>query len=244
METLARYALCLAVAVLVNAPGMLVGQQIINPYRYAGGGGGLASFSDDFNRANSTSLGSNWTEADTDIEILSNTLSLIDSADFTQKVAIYSATACATVNQYIKSTITLGVPGAIFPSFYFRYTNSSSAFYEIRVDRANGWIRWYHWTAIGGTSTELTSIEPWTYANGTVGIAVSGTGTSTVVRFWGSVTANAPDTGGTTWDSNAATVTITVDPSVAVNSGAYLGLGGINNSGTVTHDNFYGGDIP
>jgi hypothetical protein len=72
-----------------------------------------------------------------------------------------------------------------------------------------------------------------------------GTGNSTVIRVWTSPTANAPDAGGTTWDSAGPANTLSDDPASPVDSGSYVGFGGIGSGGNpLAYDNFFGGDVP
>lgn len=201
------------------------------------GGGSLAAFSDDFNRADSDSLGANWTEADGDIDIFSNTARLSEGG-FGENYAIYSATSCTTVEQFVRFTMT--AEGG-YPSIPLRYTNSSSAFYVIEF--SNTTVDWYHKSAIGGTSTQINaSSGSISISSGSVlAMSISGTGTSTEVKVWinpTSGTVNLPSTWG------AATVTFTDNPASPVDTGGYVGLGGAQGSAdTVRYDNFYGGDI-
>lgn len=200
------------------------------------GGGGLAAFSDDFTRADNDSLGGNWTEADGDIDIFSNTARLSEGG-FGENFAIYSATACTTVNQYVR--FTYQTEGG-YPQIPLRYTNSSTAFYF--VEFSNTTVDWYHKSQIGGTSTQINaSSGSISIASGTViGITVSGTGTSTEVKVWIN-----PGTGTdpTTW--GAATITFTDNPASPVDTGGYVGLGGVQGSADVVrYSAFYGGDTP
>lgn len=202
----------------------------------AGGGGGLAAFSDDFNRADSDSLGANWTEADGDIDIFSNTARLGDGS-FGENFAIYTATSCTTVNQYIKLTI---VTENNYPQIPIRYTNSSSPFYYIEF--SNSSVDWFHTTQIGGTDTQINS-SPGTvslYPGVVIGIAISGTGSSTEVKIW---IDPGSGTDPTTW--GAADVTFTDNPPSPVDTGGYVGIGGVQSAAnSVRYENFYGGDTP
>ena len=60
--------------------------------------GGLASFSDDFNRG---SLGANWTLEAGVLAIVANELATQETFDFSHKIGIYSATPLAA-NEYVK----------------------------------------------------------------------------------------------------------------------------------------------
>ena len=210
----------------------------IQPSRFGGGGGGGSpvSFSDDFNRTDADSLGANWTEADGDIDIFSNTARLSEGG-FGENYAIYTGTACATANQYVR--ITMAAEGG-YPSIPLRYTNSSSAFYVIEF--SNTTVDWYHKSAIGGTSTQINaSSGSISISSGSVlAMSISGTGTSTEVKVWIN-----PGSGidPSTW--GAATITFTDNPASPVDTGSYVGIGGAQGSAnTVQYDLFYGGDNP
>lgn len=205
----------------------------------AAGGGGLASFSDNFNRADNASMGANWTEIAGNIDIASNKASGQDTADFSEKEAVYSGASTSTANQYWKFTIS--GTGACRPSVILRYTNSGSPFYEVQFDTVN--VHWNHWTAVAGTKTPITTPGFVCTFPATIGGTITGTGNSTVIRLWLSPTANAPDAGGATWDSASPTLTISDDPPSAVNTGALMGVGGFS-SGVLTWDDFFGGDVP
>ncbi len=205
--------------------------------------GSVAAFSDNFNRADSDSLGANWTEAANDCDIVSNQASWPTTFDFSEKAAIYSGTACTTTTNYVK--ITLDAVGVALPSVIFRYTNSSSAFYELYLDVTNQKLKWYHWTAVGGTQTLINGPAGASFTFTlpvTIGVTWTGAGNSTTVRTWLTPSANAP-TSATSWDGGAATVVISDDPASAVDSGGYIGMGGVSN-GTLLADDFFGGDVP
>lgn len=109
LEQMKRTFLIILWALVAMWPVLLVGQGVrpalvgASAIRPAAGGGG-AAFSDDFNRADSTSLGANWTEQTSDIEIFSNTFRIV-SGSFVNTVAIFN-TATTTVNQYAQFSVT------------------------------------------------------------------------------------------------------------------------------------------
>lgn len=208
-----------------------------------GGGGGGGGISDDFNRSNNDSLGGNWTEAVTDIDIDSNTASAPGEFNNLPSYAIHN-TPLSTVNQYIKSSLTFS--GNSQPSVFFRYTDASSAFYELRFDVVNNRAKFFHWTADGGTATEITTLTALTISSPvTVGVTLTGTGNSTEVRVWLSPSGNAPDSAISWGGDTTPDATITDNPSSAVDSGLKVGIGvGASSAGAVTHDDVFGGDIP
>ncbi len=205
--------------------------------------GGGASFSDAFTRTDNDSLGANWTEADTDIDIVSNAAKSAGTFDNSQSFAIYTGTACNTVSQYVKMTWTS--TGISRPSIYLRYT-ASGPYYEVSFNQTDDLVYWIHWTGVGGTRTEIP-VTPPSLTMGTtetVGVTITGTGNSTVVKVWLSPTGDAP-TDASTWGGSASNVTFTDDPASAVNTGNNVGIGtGLNNNSDVIIDDFFGGDIP
>jgi hypothetical protein len=203
-------------------------------------GSSLAAFSDDFNRGDSDSLGANWTETGGDIDIASNTLSFV-AGSYAAMLAVHN-TPCNTVSQYVKVKMTSSLTylGALL-----RYTNSSSDYYLIAATGGTN-FGWFSYTSLGAGEVQQgadTSLAGWGNPE-SIGVTITGTGTNTVVRVWRNPTANAPDAGGTTWDSSAAGITWTSDPSNAVDTGNYIGLGGSQSSGPTAMDDFFGGDIP
>lgn len=206
-------------------------------------GGGLSAFSDNFNRADSDSMGSNWTETEGDIDIASNKASCPTTFDFSQKNIVFTGTACATVNQYAKTTFNT-TSGTCHFGVIFRYIGSSSAYYQLEFDEPNKRVKWTHWTQVGGTQTDISaysSIGSWATDPVTFGCTITGTGNSTIVSIWLNPTANIPDSA-SSWDGGAATIVFTDDPSSPVNTGNNVGIGGFS-SGDLTMDDFYGGDL-
>lgn len=204
-----------------------------------------SSFSDNFNRTDADSLGANWAEITSssfDIDIVSNAANAPNTSSLDEKAAIYTGTALATAEQYIK--ITFGAnPINSRPGVIFRATDGSSAYYEVRFDDANDQIQWNH-LASGGGSETLIGFTLYTVTFPfTVGLTISGTGNSTVVRVWDAPTANAP-TSATSWDGGAADFSLGDNPGSPVDAGAYVGIGGLGASGALIWDDLFGGDIP
>lgn len=216
------------------------------PQVASGGGGGKSSFSDNFNRANETPLAGNWTVVSGTVNLTSNTVQAPNTSDFSEKEAVYNATACTTVEQYIKVTLTAANPTGCRPGAIFRYTNSSSAYYEIwcLLDTPFSTVYWVQIASVGGAQTTVGTYLFSTLAPGdAVGIVCTGTGNSTAINVWDRPTANAPTTNAL-WDGGAPSYSITDDPGSPVNSGGFLGIGGIGAAGILGWDNFFGGDIP
>lgn len=199
------------------------------------------SFTDNFNRADSSSLGANWTEINGDLQIIGNTLQ--NASVSVNDSAVYN-TPVNTVNQYVKFKIiddsSLRTCKAIL-----RYTDASSPFYVVECDAQFDTVEWFRVaTATFGTVASVQSVSQAITSGDTVGVVVSGTGTSTVVAFWLNPTGAAP-TSATLWGGAAPTQTFTNDPANAVDTGSKVGV--CINSGSAPGqklDDFSGGDVP
>jgi hypothetical protein len=207
----------------------------------------LAAFSDDFNRADSASLGANWTEVAGDASIASSKYNIVTSG-FGVVTSIYSATACNTVNQYIKAT--LGVINVQYPWLVFRYTDSSSPYYAFQLDGNNGTFQWYKYDNAADTEgTEIgtaVDVGAGLVSGETFGITITGSGANTDVRIWRDVTGLPSAADNWNGDTSPDATWLTTDPGAsAVDTGNYLGIGGQSGSAnTLTLDGFSGGDIP
>lgn len=211
----------------------------------AGGGGGGTSFSDDFNRADSDSLGANWTEQTGTWDIASNELRCTEGVAYARATAIYSGTGLSTANGYVRITIASSSTGTFYPQIIFRYTSSGSAFYTMELQPAENHAIWGYCASASADSSTIEDQASVTVDVGDVwGITWTGTGASTVVRLWrnpSNTTPSAIDG----WDSGGDTAdfSFTTDPGTAVNTGSYVGLrsyqGAANNA---KFDNLYAGD--
>lgn len=206
----------------------------------AGGGttgGGLPIF-DDFNRADSATLGGNWTEAKGDTAIFSNTARLV-TGGFVDNLNVNS-TSLGAVNGYSKITIIAQTVGLDFPCFIFRYTDSSSPFYILSWDLSAG-CSWQRFANVAGSGVEIAAGDAGNISVGqSIGITWTGTGTGTEIRIWTNPTAAAP-TSVSSWDggSDPADLTFTTDPGTPVDTGQLVGFGGQQNTAdTVRLDDF------
>jgi hypothetical protein len=211
---------------------------------YGGGGGGLAAFSDDFNRADADALGANWTEISGDIDISGNAASATTGA-YAYVFATYNSPV-TTVNQYAYVIF----PGGVveYPQILFRYTNSSSPFYHVEINCYNSITSFYSRSALAGTSTLISEVGTAGSACGgaSYGITLTGTGASTVVRIWRNPTGSTP-TSATDWGGDTTPdYTHNTNPGAnAVDTGLTIGIGGQQNDpNTVKYDAWGGGDIP
>jgi hypothetical protein len=198
----------------------------------------LASFADDFNRADGDSLGASWTEIE-DTDIASNQLSSPNTAfDFRDRGAAYTGTSCGSVIQYVKVTLVSGSR----PGIIFRYTDASTALYELEFDSVNDVIRLCYYSTPTGTRTELAQTAFNVTFPHVVGATITGTGNSTAWRIWDTPSANAPASA-TSWDGGGEDVLFETNPSPAVDTGNYVGLGGLDSASAIVWDDFYGGGL-
>lgn len=216
------------------------------PQRIGAAAAGGAAFSDDFNRADSDSLGANWTEADPDIDILNNNAQLVDGS-FGGLFAIYTNTACSTVNQYVQINHA-GTSESSYDQIPVRYTDASTEFYYFEFGVAT--IDWYHLTAIGGTATQINASSGTpteTGAGAVFSITITGTGDNTVVRIWtDSALLGTTPVSADNWNGDTTpTATFTDNPANPVDAGSYVGIGGTQNiANDIEFNSFLGGDIP
>lgn len=199
--------------------------------------------SDDFDRPDNVSLGSNWTEAYSDQDILSNRLNL-RTGGYVKNLAIFSGSATASTDQYVKAVVYSTASGG-YPEMVFRYTNSSSAYYAIEFNVDGDTALWRRYPTAAGSSADISAATAITVTTGDVfGITVSGTGDSTVVRIWRNPTGNFPNSA-TDWGGDSSPdITFTDNPASPVNSGTYAGVGGYQSTvGTISFDNFFTGDV-
>lgn len=204
-----------------------------------------AAFSDNFNRGNSDSLGANWTEAAADIDILSNNAQLVDGS-FGDMFAIYTGTACSTVNQYVQVQLA-GTSESAYLQMPLRYTDGSTEFYYIEFAATTA--EWYHMTAIGGTPTKLNAVNGSFVglgAGSVISITITGTGDNTVIRIWDDVAVGTTPTAAGTWDGDSTpTASFADNPANPVDSGSYVGIGGTQNlANDIEINDFEGGDLP
>ena len=200
---------------------------------------GLVSFFDDFNRADSTNLGPNWTEFGIgDMSISSNALVGTANFSFGGMGAIYTGKQCSTINQYCK--VTLDHSGGQY-LYFGLLLRSSGVFdgYSFLIIQEDGATIW------SGPQGQIWATSPTSLSYPLIlAVTIKGTGDNTELRYWFNVTANAPDSGGETWDGAAPVFTFTQNPTIPNDSGNYIGVIALANDKAPIWDNFYGGDIP
>lgn len=201
----------------------------------SGGGGG--AISDDFNTGSEPSA--NWTEiVDVDLN-MSGQAEAPSTFDFTFRGMAYTG-ASVTTEQYVK--VTLIADTSQRPGVILRFTNTGTEFYNIEFDVDGDLARLEHYTSAAGTRTEINTAAFTITLPTTVGVTITGSGNSTVWRCWLNPTANAPDSA-SSWDGAGATITFTDDPADAVDSGNFIGIGGIGSGAAMKWDDFFGGPL-
>lgn len=205
-------------------------------------GSGVA-FSDDFNRVG-PSLGANWTAFGPGTIIVANEANAPVTFDNTSKGAAYTGTSCGSADHYVKITITTDVSKA---GALLRYTDASTECYGVRMDLLNDTFTWNHLTTPAGTDSQVASSTTLTLAPGdSLGVTITGTGNSTVLRVWINPSGvHVEGDPADNWNGDTSPdVTFTDDPADPVDSGNFVGLQGIWSGGDITWDNFFGGDVP
>lgn len=211
-------------------------------------GPSLGAFSDDFDRANSGTLGAcgtgNWIEAAGDAEISSNLYRLV-TGSFGAVTSICGQSA-GSLTQYVM--VTTNATFAQYPWIVLRSDDSTSPYYAFQLDGAPGELTWYrfdNWADTSGTQIGTTQTVVGTFAGHTLAITITGTGANTDVRVWRGVTGlpSAADT----WngDNTPDATWLTTDPGAsAVDTGDYVGIGGQHSTAnTLPLDNFFGGGL-
>lgn len=204
----------------------------VDSYRYAVAAGGSSYFCDDFNRADSTTV-TGWTEDVGDWIVTSNQLTGTSTGSW-ERIR-YTTTQADGADQFAK--LQLSSQGFYF-GFTFRVTSPTGTFYTVLFDPVAGTVLWRKNTG----STEDETVQSGTFASAVasgdyVGATVVGSGASTVVTVWHWT--SDPGLSIASWGSTDK-LTFTNNPTVAVDSGGYLGL--LNYFNNDLLDNFCGGD--
>ena len=210
-------------------------------------GSSKVSFTEDWNcsDADSPDCDLNWTEDAGDQDISGSKIYMA-SGSYATNLLIAGANPLSTANGYIKVQI---YPADGYPNFIFRYTNSASHYYKIEYAGGTGWD-WSHCANSSTSCDQIGTTQSWAgiEAGDYMGITWTGTGANTDIRTWRNPTANAPISA-TEWDSGDSTpdaAWTATDPGAnAVDTGAYVGIGGVSSvASNISLDNFYAGDIP
>lgn len=195
-------------------------------------GGGLNSFTDDFNRADGA-LGANWDLEIGSITVVSNSASL-RTASYGKQLAVYiGGTLNTNDHAWYGQLVYAETGGNKYGHAVLRYTDDASPYYVIELATAENTAAWLMYpNAASGTSTEIgapTAVTGNIDPNDFFGITVEGTGASTVFRLWlnpGAPFNTATDTT-SSWNGSGPLITWNDDPGAnAVDSGVTGGLQG------------------
>jgi hypothetical protein len=169
-----------------------------------------------------------------------------NSDSWSQTDALHT-TSVGSANQFIKATLTFDANTLI--GFVLRATNITTHFYYLFFGTDTGGAWWGHGIAAGAstTGTDIVADGASGLSSGdSVGVTITGSGNSVVIRIWKNPTANAPISV-TEWDSGDSTpdLSITTDPGTdAVDSGNLVGVSCAQSTGGVGKiDNFYAGSV-
>ena len=160
-----------------------------------------------------------------------------------ENLAVYTNTACATVNQYAK--VRVMYPDTGRAGVIFRFTDTNSPFYIVRFDAVNQLVRWFYMTNAASDVVLIADTSIAIASNTVFGVNLNATGDDTTVRIWTAITNDAPDQA-TSWDSDyTPEATFADNPPAPVNTGSKVGLGAIiSGADEVRLDDFCAGDIP
>lgn len=220
-------AILLLSVVIAQAPIMVVkGPQKAQTYA-AGGGGSTQLFSDDFNRADETPLGGNWT-GQTGMgeswKLSVNKVTPITDGD----CGAYRNNVTWTADQYMEAKCTPATTGTgTGPGVYLRMDTAAKTGYLITIDTA-GSITLARFNA--GTYTSLTTRSVTYTAGGLLRGEVTGTGATVSIKMFYQGT----QAGATHSDSDANRITAT----------GKAGIGFSSSNAASTLDDAAGGSIP
>ena len=198
--------------------------------------------SDDFNRADSGSLGSSWTEVEGDWEIDTNRLQPLSGTHAPNRLE-YSGQNLSTINQYAAIKLSTWTGADSQATIIFRYTDNSSSYYRLFAGTEAGGVAW---GLLGGGEDDDIAAGSLSFSSGDVFAAtIEGRYNNTVIRIWKNPTATTP-TSYNTWGTNSPDLVLTNTSLVnSVETGNKVGLySNFNNAGEVFLDDFYAGDAP
>jgi hypothetical protein len=200
------------------------------------------TITDDFDRADSATLGANWTISVGSIGITNN--QAIQITEGYGQILAKCATETSSVTQYGKVTLdgSQALGSGIYPQILLR-VNGTAECYAVEARPNEDQIVWLVYTnTTGGNATTIASAAATVATNSTWGATISGTGTSTTIRVWIDPT-NTPATADS-WDGDATpTVTFTDNPANEANTGKGVGVAVYaSNLGYVRLNNFTAGD--
>ena len=109
--------------------------------------------SDNFDRADADSLGSNWTEILGDIDIVSNAARGMTASNYS--MAVWTANAMG-VSQYVRQTPDSTGGSGQYSYSFFRYTNASTRCYGLELNYSTGMATWFSFIPSTGATNFIT----------------------------------------------------------------------------------------
>jgi hypothetical protein len=198
------------------------------------------SGAEDWNCADADSLTCDliWTEVNGDIDIASNAANLQGDAYASHFVAVPSVTVAA--DQCVAAALPFS-GGFDYPSLIARYTNSSTAFYELNFAESEQIVQWIQFANVADFAGSVITSSALTWVStDRMGVCIEGANNSTVVRIWLNPT-GAPTTVADWNGDSTPDVTLTEDPySGPPNSGGLTGIGGYANTTLETYFDDFG----
>ena len=202
----------------------------------------MAAYSDDFNRANSSTLGSSWNENVSGVSILDNALGFIStgaysSAVWTQPVPI----SC----QYQKAMVSWTAGKDCLIGMLFRCSNTTSgSCYKIVFETATDTV---YWDSVPNMTSPSSSTSIGTASltiapGNTIGITLELLGNNTIVRIW--LNPTGLPTRANNWNGDTTpNLTMTQNPATPRDAGTFLGLIGapLEADADLEWDDWYGG---
>jgi hypothetical protein len=221
------------------------GQNISTSTGTGGGGGGGTgvALTDDFNRANSSTVGGLWTQVAGNCDISSNTL-LAVSGTYAHNCLRHN-TAVASITQYMKATFSGWGSNDAFIGFIFRWAVANTGpSYVVTFSALADDVTWARYSNTSAASYTTISTGSLSVVGGdTFGVTVDGTGTNTTVRVWRNCT-GLPSAANNWNGDTTPSLTFTTNPPTPVDTGTGLGLAlAPETSNGVYVDQWWGGSL-
>ena len=210
----------------------------------AGAGSSEAvALSDNFNRADSTNLGANWTEVLGGMQIASNFL-LVIPGDFADNLTMHN-TPVGVTTQYQRVRFILGASPS-YPAMMFRCTGNTGAGYSVAFGSAENLVQWWRISniATGAGATQIGTNQSIDIEDSDVfGVTLTDFGDNTVVRIWRNPS-GLPITAANWNGDTSPDVSLTSNPPTPADIGTRLGLWcQVENDNGFGFDDWSGGSL-
>ena len=199
--------------------------------------------SDDFNRANSSTVGGSWTEITGNCSISSNTL-LGVSGSLVQNLVRHSE-PMASLTQYMKAIMSGWGTADAYITFIFRWgASNSSQSYGVSFSAIGDGVSWFRYINTSAGSYDPIDSGAITVNGGdNFGVIVDGLGNNTVVRIWRNCT--GLPVSASNWNGDTTpTLAFSTNPFPALDTGTSIGVGiSCADSNSAYIDNWFGGSL-